>query len=46
MAGGRPVKIEWGGTLRPRRDVIRELARGGLGVAEIARRLRVLYQIV
>ena len=46
MKDGRLVLVEWEGRRRPRRDVILELAAGGVPVAEIARRLDVRYQIV
>lgn len=46
MKDGRLVLVEWEGRARARRDVILELAAAGVPVAEIARRLRVRYQIV
>jgi hypothetical protein len=46
MAKGRTVWIDWNGQSRRRRDVIEELRRSGMAVADIARRLGVRYQIV
>lgn len=43
---GRLIYITWNGERRPRLDVIRELHAAGVPVAEIARRLGVIYQIV
>ena len=42
----RHVYIDWEGTNRPRVDVIREMHASGVPVADIARRLGVLYQTV